>query len=154
MPRPSNILVFGAFGAAVVLGASACPQSPSSRPGDREMRVELDAYSGQPNPSWDLTPQQAEDLVQRLQALPEERGGGSVRDGLGYRGFIVTGGADLSGFDEMVVSNGVVLGRRAGKTQKLADSGRELEKWLLHTGKGRVANDLYDDIAKDSDPQD
>jgi len=49
--------------------------------------VELDVFSGRPNPTWALTAAEGDDLLARSKCLPaadEE-----MSAGLGYRGFIV-----------------------------------------------------------------
>ena len=50
--------------------------------------VELDIFSGMPNPTWTLTNAEADNFVKQLAALPRT----SARElsgNLGYRGFIV-----------------------------------------------------------------
>lgn len=60
------------------------------------MRVELDIFSGRPNPSWELSVDEAAELSRRLAALiktetrPDE-------GGLGYRGFVITNPDPLAG---------------------------------------------------------
>lgn len=51
-----------------------------------DVRVEIDVFSGRPNPSWALSPAEAGDLAARLRDLPRE---GRPRPRLGYRGFVV-----------------------------------------------------------------
>ena len=50
-------------------------------------QVELDVFSGRPNPTWPLTAEESHDLLARVGRL--SAGGGPVPAGLGYRGFIV-----------------------------------------------------------------
>ncbi|HVR97950.1 MAG TPA: hypothetical protein VMW27_15130 [Thermoanaerobaculia bacterium] len=55
------------------------------------LRIELDIFSGRPNPSWILSPKEEKELVDRVKAdpslmLPVTAATG----GLGYRGYIVT----------------------------------------------------------------
>jgi hypothetical protein len=55
------------------------------------LRIELDIFSGRPNPSWILSPKEERELVERVKAdpslmLPVTAATG----GLGYRGYIVT----------------------------------------------------------------
>jgi hypothetical protein len=51
------------------------------------MRVELDLYSGQPNPCWDLDAIAVRWLRQRCQRLPRAPGPAAAPPALGYRGF-------------------------------------------------------------------
>lgn len=50
--------------------------------------VELDVFSGRPNPGWSLAAEEAKDLLSRISRLAPN-GGGQSPAGLGYRGFIV-----------------------------------------------------------------
>jgi hypothetical protein len=118
---------------------------------ENQMRVELDAFSGRPNPSWYLTEAQARELLLRLQNLP--RDGGAPRQGLGYRGLIVTGNSkDLGGFDCIVLSDGVVLGERGTRAHHFRDEGRAFERWLFGTGEDHLDPHLYTTIAREFGP--
>lgn len=54
-----------------------------------KINVELDVFSGRPNPSWVLEKEQAEQLNKLLQNLPISPKSIPINE-LGYRGFIVT----------------------------------------------------------------
>ena len=53
-------------------------------------RVHLDIFSGRPDPTWILTPNDERELIERLQANPSIMlpVNASVGD-LGYRGFVI-----------------------------------------------------------------
>jgi len=54
------------------------------------LSIELDIYSGRPNPEWKLTPKEEQDLVDRILANPSlMRPIDADTGGLGYRGYIV-----------------------------------------------------------------
>ena len=56
------------------------------------LKLTLDAFSGRPNPSVDLTPQEAADLVARLGPVTARaRSGSGARTAarLGYRGIVI-----------------------------------------------------------------
>ena len=53
-----------------------------------KLYVELDVFSGRPNPGWSLAAEEAEDLFERIKRLTPD-GGGESPARLGYRGFIV-----------------------------------------------------------------
>ena len=92
------------------------------------MDVEVDLYSGRPNPRARLDPAVAAELVRRIGTLSAAGGAGAPREGLGYRGLRIEG--DPS-FAEIFVSGGQVLVREhAGRERRLADPGRALERWL------------------------
>jgi len=55
------------------------------------MTVELDVFSGQPNPSWTLTEDAILNIEQKMKNLPEiAETSGFENDALGFRGFILT----------------------------------------------------------------
>jgi hypothetical protein len=56
-----------------------------------KISVELDVFSGRPNPSWELNPSESGELLKQLSPLPEaDKNKAEFNDGLGYRGFIVS----------------------------------------------------------------
>lgn len=60
--------------------------------------VELDVFSGRPNPVWALTTEESTALMKQLSALPlADKNKKVMHDGLGYRGFILS----LSSTDDM-----------------------------------------------------
>ncbi len=116
------------------------------------MRVEVDVFSGRPNPSWDLTAHEAKEFVALFQALPEYQGEGSVRDGLGYRGLIVTQLCDpIEDYNEIVISYGVVVARRNRKSKQFTDKDRRLERWLFQIGRRHLDESLYKQIIQQLD---
>ncbi len=103
------------------------------------MRVELDAFSGRPNPNWELTDQQSAEflgLLQSLQPIPAES---AAFEGLGYRGFVVTGhGETMNGFEQVRVFRGKVVATRRSGTAAFRDPQHSLEAWLLETGRSHI----------------
>ena len=99
------------------------------------MDVEVDLYSGRPNPHFRLEPAAAGELMRRLAALPPSPGHAAPREGLGYRGLRIEAGATEASVAEIVVSDGVVLVRdRSGAEHVLGDPSRGLERWLIEAG--------------------
>lgn len=120
------------------------------------MKVELDIFSGRPNPSWELTAAESEEFRKRLRSLPRDESGHSAPsdEKLGYRGLIVTSaGGEVESFERLVVSGGVVLGRGPRGAQMFSDQGRTLEQWLLATGRSRLDADLYNEAFNELRPQ-
>ncbi len=123
------------------------------------MQVEVDMFSGRPNPHWELTVQESQDFAQRFQSLSIHRGEGAINEGLGYRGLIVReGGEEVEGdgvpprkLRQIVISHGLVVARGNGKSQQFTDENRALEKWLIHTGEGRLDDELYHQISRLAD---
>jgi hypothetical protein len=109
------------------------------------MEVELDAFSGRPNPRWRLHPHQAREFTNKLHRLPRQhKRAASAEQGLGYRGFIVTGtGDELGSYDEVVVTSSSVRARSGSVSHYFENQDRALERWLLETMRGRVDQALY-----------
>jgi hypothetical protein len=73
------------------------------------IRVEIDVYSGRPNPSFNLSEASEAELVRKLRDLPHLE---SIppEPGLGYRGYIVTATHRVPGFPSSVrIGNGIVV---------------------------------------------
>jgi hypothetical protein len=59
--------------------------------GARGMEVELDAFSGRPNPKWTLSPEKASEFLTKIKALPTAGDAPHIPD-LGFRGFVLRSG--------------------------------------------------------------
>ncbi len=113
--------------------------------------VELDVFSGRPNPVWSLSESEKSRLLELLSRLPS----GEVRElpePLGYRGFAVTLTHADARVTEIRVYKGEVQVEAAGAVTALADPGRTLERWLSTTGsrldpglREMVLNELQND---------
>jgi hypothetical protein len=114
------------------------------------LEVELDAFSGRPNPRWELTGPQAAEILARLRALPPLPDRPAGADGLGYRGFVLraTDGS-LDGYDEVRLHRGIVLTRRGDRTEAFSDPERTLERQLLVTARGHVPEPVLQYIASE-----
>jgi hypothetical protein len=56
-----------------------------------KVSIELDVFSGRPNPSWEVNPSESGELLKELSQLPEmDKNKVEFFDGLGYRGFIIS----------------------------------------------------------------
>ncbi|MEG4273234.1 MULTISPECIES: hypothetical protein [unclassified Microcoleus] len=113
------------------------------------MQVEVDMFSGRPNPHWELSVQESQEFTQRFQSLSAHQGEGTVNEGLGYRGLIVReSGEEVEGDPKIVIYKGLVVAIANGKSQLLTDENRTLEKWLIQTGKSRLEEDFYHQVSK------
>ena len=104
------------------------------------VEVELDIFSGMPNPMWVLTNAEAASFVKQLTKLPRTL----VRElsgNLGYRGFIVqvTQGADKQ---LIRIQTGIVHITKGATNVYGYDEDRVLERWLLNTGKPYLKNEI------------
>lgn len=133
----------GLFFSLIFFASIGCT-APTS--GAESMEVELDIFSGRPNPRWDLTSQEAEEFANRFQSLPQHQGG-SILEGLGYRGLIVTKvDENIGEYEEIQISNGLVVARRNSQSQQFVDQNRKLEEWLLQTGREQLDEALYEQV--------
>jgi hypothetical protein len=99
------------------------------------IHVELDVFSGRPNPTWVVEDEQARELVAALSALPTTSAPSATPDGLGYRCFRLVGvpsmGVVTAGYGSITVTNGASVAHRL-------DPQRTVEAMLLRSAQGRV----------------
>ena len=109
------------------------------------LKIELDIFSGRPNPTWALGERANAQLEAMIQgALPAQ--GNTNLPGLGYRGFI------LHRPETLRVYRGQIIREPADKVEKKEAAGfgnRELELWLLQTAKTHIDPALWD-IVRDA----
>jgi len=103
------------------------------------VEVEVDVFSGMPNPAWTLRDADAAAFLSDFAKLPETEARIRSED-LGYRGLIVRIGQGPS--QEILIQHGVAESHDARSTTFFLDRNRSLERWLLGTGK------LGDDVRK------
>ena len=92
------------------------------------MKVELDVFSGRPNPTWRLSSEESDELARRLKDLrPLDQA--PAEPGLGYRGFV------LSTPDRKIhVYQGALTVTEGGTTQRYVDVNR-IEDWLIEQAR-------------------
>ena len=91
--------------------------------------VEIDVFSGLPNPRWQLTREEARELQRKLNDLP--RDSGALRETLGYRGFVIK-----NANQRIHISNGLVALER-GDEQVFFRDAHGAEEWLLENAARR-----------------
>jgi hypothetical protein len=92
-----------------------------------EVRVELDIFSGRPNPSWMLAPPERDELLRALGAAQQETAAREL-PGLGYRGFAVHVGGEGRSQDFHVGA-----GRIETAGRHFVDRDQAVEKHLIRT---------------------
>lgn len=111
-----------------------------------QVQVEVDLYSGRPNPTWTLPPEAVALLEQRLATAPRATNARMSDPGLGYRGLTValpisTGGVAsiriFAGLVERVTASGAVLVR---------DDQRALERALIATASDKIPYEVFEYI--------
>jgi hypothetical protein len=102
------------------------------------VEVEIDIFSGMPNPEWRLPDTQAQELLERLSALPPTDA--CPRPGnLGYRGLIVR--VQQGTRQSMHIHNGCA---EMGDGAFFVDPDRGLERWLVATGHAILDREILD----------
>ncbi|HEX6901150.1 MAG TPA: hypothetical protein VF789_15605 [Thermoanaerobaculia bacterium] len=137
----SSILLVLSFGLLLhVSGGSGAPPEPAA--------VELDIFSGRPNPTWKLSGEETSRFLGLLRELPSTEPGW-FDAGLGYRGFAVSF-QDAQGRETRVQIFKGIVKRSVGEfTEYFVDKDRKLERWVLKTGDSRLSPELYEMAAKE-----
>ncbi len=109
------------------------------------MKAIFDVFSGRPNPSWELTPQQAQELAKRLTGLvPANRA--PAQGGLGYRGFTIANPDQMAGLPiQISVSNGVIGLSENGRTTYYQDT-NNVEDWLIKLARQQGHGAILDQL--------
>ena len=124
--------------------------STADQPPAPESNVELDVFSGVPNPTWKLSESEAASLAQLLTHLEATQSPGQRFDGLGYRGFIVHLVAPQSlAISKMHIFGSTVEIATGVETSFYQDPQRQVERWLLETGKPYFSDELYKELSNE-----
>jgi hypothetical protein len=105
--------------------------------------VELDIFSGRPNPVWTLPEADATTFREKVDGLPSTASG-QVANNLGYRGFIVRASGEV-----VTVQRGLVRRTRGETTAYATDPNRDLERWLLQSGRPSLEPDLATTVERE-----
>jgi hypothetical protein len=136
-----TVLLFNGFrtpAPSVKTNAGAAAAGTNSMAANCE--VELDIFSGMPNPNWPLTKTEASHFLMRLKALPPTAAK-KPPGNLGYRGFIVllTQGDHAA---SIRIHQGTAQITKQGVTVYFHDDGRELERWLFEIGRSHLQSEV------------
>lgn len=111
------------------------------------VQVELDIFSGIPNPVWILSGTDGDLFLKKLAMLPQVSAK-ELCDNLGYRGFIVEVTNETE--ESLVrIQNGTVQLSQNGTNVYYSDQDRHLERWLLNSGKSTLRSDLFEIVERD-----
>jgi hypothetical protein len=109
--------------------------------------VQLDIFSGMPNPTWILTNAEADSFEKQLAALPRTPAR-ELSGKLGYRGFIVQ--CTQANNVQLIRIQNVAIHISKGATNVyVSDKDRELERWLLNTGRPHLKNEIFQIAERD-----
>ena len=111
------------------------------------VEVELDIFSGNPNPVWILSEADGVLFLKKLAMLPQASAK-ELHDDLGYRGFIVE---VINETEESLVriQKGTVQFSQNDTNVYYRDQNRHLERWLLNSGKPTLRSDLFKIVERD-----
>lgn len=111
------------------------------------MRVELDVFSGLPNPSWQMSAEEAADFRSRISSLPKTEKP-SDEGGLGYRGFLVSNSEKLPGLPPKIrVYKGVLTISEDG-TENYYEDVNGVERLLLRQARNHGYGDLVSGVTE------
>ena len=111
-------------------------------------QVELDVFSGRPNPSWALSDAETDTFMLMAAALsPTAEQAYPGR--LGYRGLGVTLRAASGGEVIWRVWDHVAQRTSGATSAYYADPEQALQKWLLQAGKPYLPADLFESVQVD-----
>jgi hypothetical protein len=109
------------------------------------LTVTLLISSGDPDPTWTLTPEQEQAFMDKLADSPlPSTSVGSPSRRPGYAGIMVRDG----GGERWVVYRGWIR----GGTLSRVDDKRVLERWLLDSGQAAIAPKVFADLTKQLTP--
>jgi len=121
----------------VVFAAASCGDDSANSRGSAV--VTLDVFSGLPNPTWELTPEQTASLLARWDDL-EGSAAAEYSGHLGYRGVII----DFADGSRIWVSRGVAMDESTASAR--SDGDGSLEAWIVTTGQATVDPALLDEV--------
>ena len=105
------------------------------------VEVELDVFSGYPNPVWILSEADGVIFLKKLAMLPQASAT-ELHDDLGYRGFIVEVINETEA-SLIRIQNGTVQLSQNDTNVYYSDQDRHLERWLLNSGEPALRSDLF-----------
>jgi len=109
------------------------------------MKAILDVFSGRPNPSWELTPQDAKELARRLTGLAPANRTPSA-GGLGFRGFTVANPDKMGSLPVQIsVFNGVIGLSENGQITYYSDT-NDVEDWLISLARQQGYGAILDQL--------
>ena len=109
--------------------------------------VELDIFSGMPNPTWRLSETESDAFERTLGALLRVRAR-EMPGNLGYRGFLVRSIGDTS-VRLIEIGRGVVRIMEGANAVYLADQNRALERWLCDGARPHLPADLFQMVTRE-----
>ena len=136
-----RLLIFLLFPALAACSAVLSP-APSPAPAAGPAQVELDVFSGRPNPGWTLSAADAE-TFQNMAAALSPASEQAYPAQLGYRAVIVSLSSAAAGQVVWRVWDHVAQRTSGATIAYYADPDQSLQHWLLQSGQPHLDADLY-----------
>jgi hypothetical protein len=112
----------------------------------RTVEVEVDIFSGMPNPCWTLSEADAAVFLSKLAGL--EKAAARPRSAnLGYRGLVVRMAQEAG--RKIYIQNGVIEVSEGTSSTFFLDPQRSLERWLIGTGRKFLSHEILEAIEDD-----
>jgi hypothetical protein len=140
-----SVLLLAALASLPACSARSAANEPAGAREAGGVRVELDLFSGRPNPTWELSQQQGKELWERLARLPRVADA-TFPDHLGYRGIVAELPGPDGGNESIRIYGGAVRHQTQGATLFLNDADRQLERWLAETGAPHLEPGVYQSV--------
>ena len=135
-------------GPAASQAATSPPATAAPAPGGETAQVELDVFSGRPNPSWALSDIERATFI-KLAAGLATTAEQAYPGRLGYRGMMVSLRNDAGGELIWRVWGHVAQRTSGATTAYYGDPQQRLQKWLLQAGQPHLAADLFETVQAD-----
>ncbi|WP_210180580.1 hypothetical protein [Bradyrhizobium jicamae] len=100
-------------------------------------QVEIDVFSGRPNPTWELERTDLSVLLNLLQKLSKVKSAAGAANGLGFRGFKVSFLTRGTQRELYVKGSSVIDGQK-----RFSDNHKKIEKFLL----AKMPPELHDQL--------
>lgn len=157
----TRVIIFCFVGVGFILlglqpgteGVSGCVNKPMPTWRNHNVRqahmttitVEIDIFSGMPNPEWTLSEASAAMFLSKLSGLQKttER---PRSTNLGYRGLVVR--MSQAG-RQMHIQNGLIESSDGTSSTFFLDPQRSLERWLIETGRKSLSHEILEVIDAD-----
>ncbi len=134
------------LGVAMILAQAACTAgSGQTATPAAASHVELDVFSGLPNPTWELSAADTATLTGMIGSLSPSPPV-DLPTPLGYRGFLVSVGEPGSESAATVRAYQGIVEYRGRETKYYTDPDKQVERWLLATARPYIDRQLYDSL--------
>jgi len=114
--------------------------------------IELDVFSGRPNPTWELSAADTATLIGMINSLAQSPPV-DLPTPLGYRGFLVTLDEPQSGSAATIRAYQGIVEYQGRETRTYADTDKQVELWLLATARPHIDGQLYDSLLVEIEAQ-